>query len=74
MVNHLNLDGIQSLGCEDINFERLLYLGRTLREIYQAKLAWQFPARRFAVDFDESPGQPLEAYQITFYQVIPVSG
>jgi hypothetical protein len=69
VMNHLHLDSIQYLGCEDITRERLLYLGRTLCEIYRAKLAWQFPTRHFAVQFNESPEQPLEAYQITFHQV-----
>ena len=69
VMNHLHLDSIQSLGCEDISRERLLYLGRTLCEIYRVKLGWQFPDRRFVVQFVESPDQPLEAYQITFHQV-----
>ncbi len=69
VMNHLHLDSVQFLGCEDINRERLLYLGRTLREVYEAKLAWQFPNRRFNVVFNESPQQHLEDYQITFYQV-----
>ena len=49
-----------SIWLQDITRERLLYLGRTLREIYHAKLAWQFPALRFVVQFDESPDLPLE--------------
>ena len=68
-MNHLHLDGIQHWGCEDISKERLIYLGRILAEIYRAKLAWQFPEKRFEVVFDDSPENELTDYQITFYQV-----
>ncbi len=68
VMNHLHLDSIQYLGCEDITAERIIYLGRVLREIYQAKLAWQFPQKRFVVAFDDSKKPHLVDYQITFYQ------
>jgi len=68
VMNHLHLDGIQSTSCEDISRDRLLYLGGVLREIYQAKLAWQFPNKRFEVFFDDSVLMKLADYQITFYQ------
>jgi hypothetical protein len=57
------------MGCEDINRDRLLYLGQILREIYQVKLAWQFPNKRFEVMFDDSFQDDLVNYQITFYQI-----
>lgn len=69
VMNHLHLDGIQYMGCEDISRERLIYLGRVLREAHQAKLAWQFPNKRFEVMFDGSFLENLVDYQITFYQV-----
>ena len=69
VMNHLHLDGIQYMGCGDISRERLIYLGRVLREIHQAKLVWQFPTKRFEVAFDDSFLENLVDYQITFYQV-----
>jgi hypothetical protein len=69
VMNHFHLDGIQYMGCEDINRDRLLYLGQILREIYQVKLAWQFPNKRFEVMFDDSFQDDLVNYQITFYQI-----
>jgi hypothetical protein len=49
--------------------ERFVWLGNTLREIYSAKLAWQFPDRPCEVEFliPEDPNN-LDAYQITFWQ------
>lgn len=69
VFNHLHIADIQSHGCEDLTRERFVYLGRVLREIYEAKLAWQFPHRRFEVAFDDSFMDNLLDYQITFYQV-----
>jgi hypothetical protein len=40
-----------------------------LREIYEAKLAWQFPERRFSIIFDDSEQPELTDYEITFFQV-----
>jgi hypothetical protein len=39
-----------------------------LKEIYAAKLAMEFPDRRFVVDFYQPPDQNLGEYQLTFYQ------
>jgi hypothetical protein len=68
VLNHLHIADIQHYGCEDISRERILYLGRLLREIYEAKLAWQFPKRRFEVCFYEPDTEDLFDYEITFFQ------
>ena len=40
-----------------------------LREIHQAKLAWQFPGRRFCVSlYEPEDVDDLQAYEITFWQ------
>ena len=49
VMNHFHIADIHYHGCEDASRERVAYLGRILREIYQAKLAWQFPNKRFEV-------------------------
>ena len=48
---------------------RRLPPGRILKEIYAAKLAWQFPGRAFCVSLytPEDP-EDLRAYEITFWQ------
>ncbi len=70
VLNHVHLVDIHyhdvSTGATE---ERFVWLGNTLREIYSAKLAWQFPDRPCEVEFliPEDPSN-LTAYQITFWQ------
>jgi hypothetical protein len=68
-MNHLHVADIQHQGCEDITRERVVYLGHVVSEIYQAKLAWQFPSKRFEVHFDDSPAEHLTDYELTFVQI-----
>ena len=69
VMNHLHLDGIQYQGCEDITEQRIVYLGHILKEIYTAKLAWQFPDRPCEVSFYEPEDRTdLTGYEITFWQ------
>ncbi len=73
VMNHLHISDIQHAGCEDITHERVIYLGRVLCEIYRAKLAWRFPAKRFEVHFDDSPAEQITDYELTVYQIEPVA-
>ena len=73
VMNHLHIADIQYHGCEDITHERVVYLGRILSEIYRAKLAWQFPSKRFEVHFDDSPAEHLTDYELTFVQIDAVA-
>ena len=69
VMNHLHLDSIQHLGCPDLSKDKLLLLGRVLREIHEAKLAWQFPDRACLVEFYVPPDESdLCQYQISFWQ------
>jgi len=68
-MNHLHIADIQYYGCEDITRERVVYLGRVLSEIYRAKLAWQFPSKRFKVYFTEDEPEDLVEYEVTFWQI-----
>jgi hypothetical protein len=69
VMNHLQIADIQHVGCKDISKDKLLALGNTLREIYEAKLRWQFPDKPCVVVFlvpdDEND---LYGYQIEFWQ------
>jgi hypothetical protein len=69
VMNHLHIADIHRYGCEDISPERVVYLGRVLKEIYQAKLACQFPPKHFEVHFDDAPSEQLTDYELTFMQV-----
>jgi hypothetical protein len=69
VVNHLHIADIQYHGCEDITEQRVVFLGRILKEIYTAKLAWQFPDRPCEVSFYEPDDRTdLIGFQITFWQ------
>jgi len=69
MLNHLHLTDIQYLGCPDASADKLLVLGTSLKEIYEAKLAWQFPDRPCTVSLVvPEDTNDLEAYQLTFWQ------
>jgi len=68
-MNHLHIADIQHLACEDIAKDKIIFLGNTLREIYQAKLAWQFPDKPCVVEFYQSENEDdLIDYQLTFWQ------
>lgn len=68
VLNHLHIADTHYVGCPDISQERVIHLGRTLRDIYAAKLAWQFPDRSFTVSFDDSAQNELSDYELTFFQ------
>ena len=65
VMNHIH---ISDLHFKTINKAQAGYLGRTLREIYQAKLRADFPDRTFVVSFTDEPGPGLD-YELTFWQV-----
>ncbi len=67
LMNHLHLN--------DLHYEaaaseaQLRHLGRVLKATHEAKLARDFPGRRFAVVFNDEPGLDLERYELTFFRV-----
>lgn len=70
VLNHLHLADIQYHGCPDCSSDKLQLLGSTLKEIYEAKLRWQFPDRPCVVSlFIPQTGESLEEYEITFWQL-----
>lgn len=69
LMNHVHLDSIQYLGCEDISKDKLVALGTVLKEIHEAKLKWQYPDKPCIVEFfipDNT--DDLNRYQISFWQ------
>ncbi len=69
LVNHFHIEDIHYLGCEDIAADKLMVIGNALKEIYQAKLAYQFPDRACEVEFylpDDK--ENYHEYQLSFWQ------
>ncbi|MFC7339670.1 hypothetical protein ACFQY0_20970 [Haloferula chungangensis] len=48
--------------------EQVIYLGRTLKDMWQLKLNRDFPDRRMVVSFPEDYSDDLMDYEITFWQ------
>ena len=69
VMNHLHIADIQHAECTDIAADKLIILGERLQEIYAAKLAMQFPDRKFVIEFvrPEDPNAFAD-YQVSFYQ------
>jgi hypothetical protein len=68
-MNHLHIADVQHYNCEDASKDKLLMLGNVLKEIYEAKLQWQFPDKPCTVKFF-TPDDPedLFGYEISFWQ------
>ncbi len=68
-MNHLHIADVQHLGCADASADKLLLLGKALKEVYQAKLQWQFPDKPCTVELviPDDPEKLME-YQISFWQ------
>lgn len=48
--------------------DQLIYFGRLLKEIWEAKLRHDFPTRNVIVEFYEKECDSIEEYEITFFQ------
>ncbi|MEM1066123.1 MAG: hypothetical protein AAF771_12260 [Pseudomonadota bacterium] len=69
VVNHVHLADLLSPEDDDCTADKLSFLGRIMKEIYEAKLDWQFPDRPCVVKYDEpEPDGDLLDYKITFWQ------
>ncbi|WP_323040832.1 hypothetical protein [Gemmobacter sp.] len=69
VLNHIHLADIHSTTETEPTPEHLVFLGTVLKEIYSAKLKWQFPDRPCEVEF-HIPDDPddLLNYQLSFWQ------
>lgn len=66
VINHLHLVDLH-MNVQEVTREQLVYLGRVLREIYQARLRMDFPERTFTVSFFEESEDLLDL-ELTFFQ------
>jgi hypothetical protein len=68
-MNHLHLADIQYYGCKDASKDKLLLLGKVLKEIYEAKLLWKWPDRPCSVElYIPDDEDDLMEYQLSFWQ------
>ena len=69
VMNHIhivNLFGVWDPAATP-SIEQILYLGRTLREMWEVKLKRDFPDEHLTVSFNEEPCDDLLDYQLTVY-------
>ena len=69
VLNHLHIADVHACGEPQLTADRIRFLMPILKEIYEAKLAWQFPMRPCVVSLNyPEDKQSLVDYQITFWQ------
>lgn len=69
VINHLHIADMHHRHCEDISIDKIILLGNTLKELYEAKLAYQFPNKACTVEFYiPEDKENLTDYQISFWQ------
>lgn len=68
MLNHRHSVDEFPAASQEPTRTQVRHIGRMLCEIWSAKLERDFPARQFAVAFNDEDDLDLVDYQITFYQ------
>ncbi|MFV1922452.1 MAG: hypothetical protein ACMZ63_07605 [Methylotenera sp.] len=68
VMNHMHIAHVH-YGSEDMSKDKIILLGNTLKEIYQAKLKWLFPEKPCLVElYIPEQHDDLDDYQISFWQ------
>ena len=69
VLNHIHLAGLHNHDEDNISADKLKFLGKLMKEMWEAKLAVQFPDRPCTVEF-YIPDDPEELweYQVSFWQ------
>ncbi len=69
VINHRHIADIHHRGCEDLSADKLILIGNSLKDIYEARLALLFPDKPCVVGFyiPENPDD-YEEYQLSFWQ------
>jgi hypothetical protein len=70
VMNHRHVFDYFSQAGGSATAAQILYFGRVLKDMWQAKLCRDFPGRRFIVSFSEGPYDDLAEYEVTFRQAI----
>jgi hypothetical protein len=72
LMNHIHITSLFAPYQGDPSEPQIVYLGRTLREIWKTKLSRDFPTKRFIVSFNEDLPSSCgsdEEYDLYDYQV-----
>jgi hypothetical protein len=69
VINHFHISGLHYVGCADISYDKIIVIGKALKEIYEARLSFLFPNKPCTVEFyqPEDP-EDLDGYYVTFWQ------
>jgi len=68
VLNHVHITDIH-YNEENATEDKVVFLGRVLKEIWEAKLSWQFPDRPCTVEFYEPEERNnLVEFQVSFWQ------
>jgi hypothetical protein len=69
VMNHQHIADIHGNDHEGVSEDKIVFLGKVLKEIYEAKLRSQFPDRPCVVKFYEPEDRTnLVEYQLSFWQ------
>jgi|SRR5580658_5664360 hypothetical protein len=70
-LNHLHVLDVQHPGAwRDATEPQIKFIGQALKEMWEAKLARDFPTKKFVVELIEGTSEKLEDYQVVFYQAV----
>jgi hypothetical protein len=70
IMNHLHIGTIHRGDDDQISEDKIIALSNALKEIYQAKLAWQFPRTPCVVELHVPPEDgDLIDFQLSFWQL-----
>jgi hypothetical protein len=69
ILNHFHLADLHNQDSYDVSADKLIFLGNVIKEMWEAKLQWQFPDRPCTVEF-YVPDDPedIGEYQVAFWQ------
>jgi hypothetical protein len=70
VINHTHILDLFIRHDSEPTREQIVWLGRLLREMWQAKLDREFPGRNVVVNFPEDVGDDLLGYEITIFQAL----
>lgn len=72
VMNHVHIEdlfmGRVNQG-EDVTRDKIVYLGRALKDMWAARLKRDFPTLDIVVSFPEADDEDLSSYEITVFQV-----
>ena len=68
VLNHLHIIDLFPNIDTTVTIDQIVFIGKKLKEMCQAKLNLDFPDRKITVVFDEIGHKDIEGYEITFFQ------